>query len=318
MQIWLTHLKMINAANDRAEIRFLASGEYNSNFLVSEGENQIVLRINHGSQLGLKAQIQYEFNVLSALKNSGVTPIPLQLLPPSPVFPAGALTMSFIPGRPFKYEDDTPKAARLFALLHDMEIKDQHHFVKQPDPVSAIINESRSLLNRHPQNPLTENRARLEKQADYLQKYISTHGNIFENEPQVLANTEVNSGNFIVDHEKARLVDWEKAVISTAFQDLAHFIVPTTTLWKSAFTADKKQRISFLKQYVSHRAKNPGFNVKDAEEKLKLMENTILLRGLSWCCMAHYEYTSGIKEIRNEQTLRTIKKFMDDIEWFLN
>ena len=44
-------------------------------------------------------------------------------------------------------------------------------------------------------------------------------------------------------------MDWEKAVVSQRHQDLGHFLVPTTTLWKTdvVLQPDEKQR--FLSLY---------------------------------------------------------------------
>ena len=56
-------------------VSFLAAGEYNENHLVENEDGRYVLRINHGSQLGLgPRQIEYEFQVLKALEPTGVTP----------------------------------------------------------------------------------------------------------------------------------------------------------------------------------------------------------------------------------------------------
>ena len=49
-------------------VSFLAAGEYNANYLVTTQNDRFVLRINHGSQLGLgQDQIAYEYKVLQAL-----------------------------------------------------------------------------------------------------------------------------------------------------------------------------------------------------------------------------------------------------------
>ena len=51
-----------------AEVRPLASGEYHQNFLLEDGSQSppLVLRINHGSQLGLDEQLAYEADALRA------------------------------------------------------------------------------------------------------------------------------------------------------------------------------------------------------------------------------------------------------------
>ena len=56
------------------KVEFLAAGEYNANYLVSAVDGRFVFRLNYGSQLDLDNQIEYEYAVLRAVENSGVTP----------------------------------------------------------------------------------------------------------------------------------------------------------------------------------------------------------------------------------------------------
>ena len=80
------------------DVRFLAAGEYNENYLVRNGDGlAYVFRINHGSQLGLDRQIEYEFNVLRAVAPSGVTPAPLFVDPEPSGLPGGVLLMITFP-----------------------------------------------------------------------------------------------------------------------------------------------------------------------------------------------------------------------------
>ena len=62
-------------------VEFLAAGEYNENYRVYSGDSSFVFRINHGSQIGQKEQIVYEYKVLEAVCRSQRTPRPLMVLP---------------------------------------------------------------------------------------------------------------------------------------------------------------------------------------------------------------------------------------------
>ena len=55
-------------------IKLLGAGEYNINFTFDEGDLKKVLRINMKSQMNLENQIEYEYETLQLLKDSGVTP----------------------------------------------------------------------------------------------------------------------------------------------------------------------------------------------------------------------------------------------------
>ena len=56
-----------------------------------------------------------------------------------------------------------------------------------------------------------------------------------------MVNTELNSGNFLINEgARSYLVDWEKPLLSEAAQDLAHFLAPTTTFWKTDTILDRE------------------------------------------------------------------------------
>jgi len=297
-------------------VEFLAAGEYNENFLVSGAAGQYVLRINHGSQLGLDRQIEYEFEVLSAVAPSGVTPKPLFCDPVADGLGQGALLMQYLPGRPLSYTLDRDRAAGVFARIHALPVSDG--LIVQEDPVQAIAAESLGLICRYPEHPLRSHRDRLLR---YHERIVGlgrvTHG-LFDDEQPCMVNTEVNSRNFLVDEASGRtfLVDWEKAVISCRYQDLGHFLVPTTTLWKSDHVYSDEQKLGFLRTYRARLGL--GLDLSTLVERTRLLERTILLRALSWCFMAYYEYTRGDRGLKNPETYRKIRSYLADIDGFLD
>ena len=115
--------------------------------------------------------------------------------------------------------------------------------------------------------------------------------------------------------ERAYLVDWEKAVVSYRYQDLGHFVVPTTTLWKSNYVYSEEEKLSFIRHYA--RNSDLDLDLKELFEKMKILERTILLRALSWCFMAYYEYTQADRKLRNEDTFEKIRDYLNDIESLL-
>jgi aminoglycoside phosphotransferase (APT) family kinase protein len=295
-------------------VRFLAAGEYNENYLVDSSGELTVFRINHGTQLGLDDQIGYEFEALRQVAASGVTPIPLELCRSHPMVPRGALLMSYLPGRAFDYRDDLEGAAVCFARIHRVPYDASHGpLIVQQDPVAAIVAESRDLLDRCVQHPLPEHGRKIRA---YLERINALAGTAsFDNEPLCIVNTEVNSGNFVVDDGIVRLVDWEKAVASYRYQDLGHFLVPTTTLWKSDFRFDAAGRRHVLELY--HEAAEPAATLDEIDERTRVLERTILLRAFSWVYMAYAEYTRGGRALSNPDTFRTIERYLNDIDLFL-
>lgn len=295
-------------------VEFLAAGEYNENFLVRYSENRsAVFRINYGSQLGLENQIEYEFNVLRAVEPSGVTPAPLFCDPSPAGLPGGALLMEYIPGVPLEYTADLLKASAVFARVHTVAV--DNSLIIQDNPVLDIAGECRGLLDRYPDHPMNMERRILERYHEYIMRIGEDRARDFKNESMCIVNTEVNSNNFIVRENRAWLVDWEKAVISYRYQDLGHFLVPTTTLWKTDSIVSGEDRLNFLGRYRD--LAGLDIPLEEIHEKTGLLEQTILLRGLSWCYMAWYEYTRTDRGLRNMDTFRKIKQYLGDIEWFL-
>jgi aminoglycoside phosphotransferase (APT) family kinase protein len=296
-------------------VTFLAAGEYNANYRVDCEDGPCVLRINRGSQLGLgDGQIAYEFKVLTALADSGVTPKPLACHPHPNPLGGGALLMTFLPGTPLDYSRDLDRAAHIFAKIHTTPIPD--NLIVQADPVTAIAKESHGLLQRFSDHPLTKEKEQILTYYNTVLGLAETTRPLFETEPLCLVNTEVNSGNFLISLQEAYLVDWEKAVVSCRYQDLGHFMVPTTTLWKTDTVLSREDRQCFLSVY--HDLACPDIPFEDLKEKSRVMEQTILLRALSWCFMAWYEYTQTDRPIQNPDTFAKIQQYLSDIPWILN
>ncbi|WP_462326929.1 aminoglycoside phosphotransferase family protein [Desulfobaculum sp.] len=308
----------IQPENADIDIQFLAAGEYNANYLVTTdgGATRRVFRINHGSQLGLgDAQIEYEFAVLRALEHSGVTPRPLacDASAAREGLGRGALLMEYLPGRPLDYTRDTDAAARIFAAVHSQPVSDA--LIVQANPVRDIADESLGLITRYADHPRPDLKGQLLRYHDAIRALADDAEALFAQDPMVIVNTEVNSHNFIVgDEGNAWLVDWEKAVVSSRFQDIGHFLVPTTTLWKTKhrYTAEQKQ--DFVAAYLRHAGL--AMPIDDAMYRADLMERTILLRAMSWCYMAYHEYTRSDRALTNDHTFTTIQNSLDHMECF--
>ena len=65
---------LLYAETGYKNIKLLGAGEYNINFTFDEDNMKKVLRLNMKSQMNLDNQIEYEFETLELLKDSGVTP----------------------------------------------------------------------------------------------------------------------------------------------------------------------------------------------------------------------------------------------------
>jgi len=296
-------------------VSFLAAGEYNENHLVESEHGRYVLRINHGSQLGLGVrQIEYEFQVLKALETTGVTPRAFFCEPDPEHFDGGVLLMEFIHGRPLDYRQDMTAAAEILARVHALPVPDG--LVVQDSPVQDIARECWELLHRYPDHPLVDEKRQILSYFKTVQQIAEETRDVFAAENLCLVNTEVNSGNFLIGSDRACLVDWEKAVASQRYQDLGHFLVPTTTLWKTETVYTLDDKASFLELY--RQASGLSMDLEELVFKTAVLEKTILLRALSWCFMAFYEYTRTDRPIQNQDTFAKIRQYLGDIPWILN
>ena len=118
-------------------------------------------------------------------------------------------------------------------------------------------------------------------------------------------NTELNSGNFIINDDApqtlSRIIDWEKPVIADCEQDLAHFLVPTTTNWKTDTILSAAEIRAFLDEYARFRAVDT--------QLLRTYMQLNVLRGITWCAMAFVQYSHG-EGARNVDTWKKIQEFL--------
>jgi thiamine kinase-like enzyme len=127
--------------------------------------------------------------------------------------------------------------------------------------------------------------------------------------PACMVNTELNSGNFLIHGENSHLVDWEKPLISEPAQDLGHFLAPTTTFWKTDVILSPQQVKDFAADYIA--AVNGRMDCATLPERLPLFFTVTCLRGVTWCAMAYREYCQPGRELRNEDTFRKLKAYLE-------
>ena len=131
-----------------------------------------------------------------------------------------------------------------------------------------------------------------------------------------IINTELNSSNFLINGENDNnyIIDWEKPLLGEPAQDLAHFLAPTTTFWKTDIILSQEEIEKFVKEYI--KVVGNRFNTDDIEDRLKLYLPITCLRGITWCAMAWVEYKNPDKLIRNEFTAKKLDDYLS--EEFLN
>jgi aminoglycoside phosphotransferase (APT) family kinase protein len=292
----------------------LAQGEYNLNYLISAGSLQLVFRVNIGTQINRADQILYEYRALSLLKDSGVTPRPHFVDDTRRLIDRGILLMDYLPGEALDYARDLAAAAALFTTVHRVDVPEENnHLIREESPLSLIYEECAGLLQQYFDSDLADPAIR-----DYLMDLMAwadaaRAGEIFyQQDPwPCIVNTEVNSGNFIVNRASGtiHLVDWEMPRWGDPSQDLSHFCSPLTTLWKTDWRMSPGQKRNFMRTYCRH---IPDAHLRDTlAERVRLRDPFVYLRGISWSAMGWVAYQTEFSGMKNPDTWAKLQQYMD-------
>ena len=284
-------------------IKLLGAGEYNINFTFDEGDLKKVLRINMKSQMNLENQIEYEYETLQLLKDSGVTPKPYDLVTKTNLLPYKYLTMEFLKGRPLNYKTDMHIAAYLLSKVHNTLYGD-NNLINATNPFQLMFDECKQMAGEY----LSWDKAD-EKVSFYINRFLEKCLTLIPEKYSIanpcIINTELNSGNFLIGKgkEDSYVIDWEKALIGECEQDLAHFLAPTTTFWKTDIILSETEINEFLKEYSNYR----NFDRKRFERYLIFN----CLRGVTWCSMAFRQYSENDKMLMDDTTFKKIDSYIE-------
>lgn len=297
----------------------LAQGEYNLNFLLTPnpkelpGAASLVLRYNVGTQIDRNDQITYEYQALKLLAKSDVTPKPHFLDDSRKKLERGILIMEYLPGRPLDYKLDLSSAAHLFAMIHQVEVPEKNnHLIRETTPLTMIYDECRALLKTYFHAPQADEtiKSYLEEVAAWADEARFTERYYQEDPWNCIVNTEVNSGNFIINDERKtiHLIDWEMPRWGDPSQDLSHFCSPLTTLWKTDFRFSDEGKRAFVNEYARH-LNDPHLR-GTLFERVRLRDPFVYLRGISWSAMGWVAYQTQFDGIRNPDTWATLQRYM--------
>jgi aminoglycoside phosphotransferase (APT) family kinase protein len=317
----------------------LAQGEYNLNYLLIDPPVRLVFRVNLGSQIEREDQILYEYRALELLKESGATPVPYfvddrghveisgraveRKIPPGPPLEKGGeeaemdrgiLIMEYLPGGPLDYRREREDAAKLFARIHRVRVpEERNHLIREEAPLSIIFEECERLLSVYFESDLADSniRAYLKDVRAWMNEARGGE-KYFQADPwPCVVNTEVNSGNFIVNRSAGtvHLVDWEMPRYGDPTADLCHFCSPLTTMWKTDYRMSEDERRDFLRVYAE--AVGDAHLRDTLDERFALRNPFVLLRGISWSVMGWVAYQTDFAGVRNPDTWETLKRYMD-------
>ena len=275
--------------------------------------DRLVLRVNHVSQMHLEKQIAYEFSALDLLEPCGRTPRTLWCDASRASVPWGVGVEEFLPGRPLAYETDMTQAAHILADVHAVEVPagGRQTLICPANPLLGIAQECRQMFEKYRSWHAAEEFVLTRVDAMMRTAFaIAQDAGELAARRLCIANTELNSHNFLIGDniQPSYLIDWEKPLLSAAEQDLSHFLVPTTTNWKTDTILNRTQRDAFLDEYK--RAVAGRFSTQGLRERLDGYLTVTCLRGITWCAMACVDYTEDGPGLRNEDTFAKIKQFL--------
>lgn len=294
------------------KVKLLARGEYNANFSFvhpTTGE-RLLLRVNLGSQMHLDDQIGYEAHALKLLEPSGRTPRVPFVDSSKSYFGKGVLVEQWLPGRPLSYDTDLDVAAEILADVHAVALPEDHGLMEPCDPLGAVVDECEAMFAVYRRWSDADS-GTIERIDRLFARARSLASEPFAPLRRHIVSTELNSRNFLVNEEGASyLVDWEKPVAGEVEQDLAHFLAPTTTFWKTETVLDAYAIDRFIEAY--ERAVAGRFEVGGIRVRTTAYLTVTCLRGLTWCAMAYAQHKAGERSVADAYTLAKVEAYLGD------
>ena len=322
LKVYVNSDEFKKALNIDGEVNLsmVAMGEYNINYLFTHPntEEKLILRVNTKSQMNLENQIEYEYKALKGLYLSGRVPKVYYVDSSYEKIEYGLLVMEFLNGEMLDYEKDLKLGLKCLSDIHSTDIKNLTHLISPKNPLKAMYEECSNMASVYLNSSLGDKKVSLK-----LRRLLEKSYNLIKNEKDYTGkrypiNTELNSGNFLINrNEKNYIIDWEKPILGEVSQDIAHFLAPITTFWKTDIILSKNTVKNCIDDYIKY--VDNRFDTSDLKERFEKYMPLTCLRGVTWCAMAFIEYQDPNRLIKNEFTYNKIKsylsyEFLDKIE----
>lgn len=296
------------------EYELLAQGEYNRNYVFTHpvSKKKLVLRVNCGSQMHLENQIQYEYDALNLLSDSGRTPVPYYVDGSLEKSSHGIMVMEFLPGHALDYRTELLFAAECLADIHSVKVGEGTHLLRPKDPLRAILEECEAMVRVYMDSGLAVKTTKMKIREMLDQGWRRWEKTASEKGYECCINTELNSTNFLIGGEGKGnyLIDWEKPLYGDPAQDLGHFLAPTTTFWKTDVILTAEEMDRFVDLYIRKTAGR--FDTDGLRERIHTYIPVTCLRGITWCAMAWVEYQQPDKLLFNQSTFRKLGAYLDE------
>jgi len=209
-------------------------------------------RIPKQSQRGLPPlqNLAYQRACFQHAAPGGHTPRLLDVLPPAPGLPLGALLVEAIEGRPAELPRDLGAIARALAALHRLPLPAQPHPLRHAPDVLADLGTEIAAQAAHLDAAGLSPRAHAGIEAERAVLMHALAG--AQRPPRTLTAFDAHPGNFLVRADgEAVLVDLEKLRCAAPGLDLAHATLYTSTTWthSHACVLDPAQLLGFYRAW---------------------------------------------------------------------
>ena len=297
-----------------AELAFelLAQGEYNMNYQFTHPASgkKLLLRVNTGSQMHLDHQIEYEYQALKQLEESGRTPKVYYVDGSNSALPYGISVMEFLPGVEMDYRKDLFQGAEILADIHTTYVKADGGLIPSSNPCKEILEECDQMFKVYEESELGEasKKIQIRKLLELCKEKTAAMADYAGY--KCCINTELNSTNFLINENGTSfLIDWEKPLYGDPGQDLGHFLAPTTTFWKTDVILSEEETDAFLEYYIQ--CVNKRYDIGNLKERVGVFIPVTCMRGITWCAMAWVEYQQPDRAIRNESTWKKLNDYLE-------
>ena len=294
------------------KLELFAQGEYNKNYIFEnpDTKEKYLLRMNTGSQMHLENQIEYEYEALKLLEDSGRTPKVFYVDGKKDQLPCGMLVMEYLPGTVMDYETDMYIGAEILADIHSIPVTENSSLICSKNPCAEILEECDQMFSVYEASDLgdEDKKKQIRAMLDLCKEKTKCMGEYAGY--KCCINTELNSTNFLINkHAKSYLIDWEKPLYGDPGQDLGHYLAPTTTFWKTDVILSEAETEAVLERYIS--CVDGRYDVSGLKERVATFIPVTCMRGLTWCAMAWVEYQQPGRAIRNESTWKKLNAYLE-------
>ncbi|MEO1146601.1 MAG: phosphotransferase [Cyanobacteria bacterium J06638_22] len=256
------HLVARGWHDDSATLSLLAHGEANLIFRLGESALVRVAVNTPNKRFGgdFRRVTEFEQLILTYLKGSGIGhELQASQLTPSDDFPYTYLITNFLPGGALDYgQTHLRQCAETLAQLHRLpavrsyeldSVRSQLPLITQP--LTVFFEEARDYAQPYLDSPDAEPEVveMLRSALAKAEQRLSAEHLLSDYPHLCLVHGDHTYENWVINEQRAHLIDWEWAEVGSPAGDLGHFLSPVTVRRRQGYHLPKGDRDYFLQCY---------------------------------------------------------------------